>query len=280
MTPAGALFLVSALSGPATGPPAPDCALVPGWTQKGPSRTFGPETLFEYMDGNAEGYLAYGFASMRGVTCVNRAGDQLVIDVSELGDADLAWGIFTATRDVRSPNEALGAAGQVLPRRATFAKGPYYVEIAASPAGDHTEALRAFATALEARTPGRATPPEAVGWFPPEGLEPGSLRLAPRRVLGLHGLQRGFLARYPKGRAFVATEESAEAATGALQTIRSHFARAVDVESIGDAAFTATDDRLGGVVIFRKGPRIGGVVNLAPGIDGTPRARRLADGLP
>jgi hypothetical protein len=280
MTLAGALFLASALSGPASGPPAPDCALVPGWAQKGPSRTYGPETLFDYMDGNAEGYLAYGFASMRGLTCVNRAGDQLVIDVSELRDADLAWGIFTANRDVRSPNEALGAAGQVLPRRATFAKGRYYVEIAASPAGDHTEALRAFATALEARTPGRATPPEAVGWFPEEGLEAGSLRLVPQGVPGLRRLQPAFLARYPEGRALVAVEESAEAATRALQTIRQCLSDAVDVEGLGDAAFTATDDRLGGVVIFRKGPRIGGVVNLAPGIDGTPRARRLADGLP
>ena len=35
----------------------PSCALVPGWTQAGAARTFTAENLFEYMDGNAEGYI-------------------------------------------------------------------------------------------------------------------------------------------------------------------------------------------------------------------------------
>lgn len=274
------LLLTAALAGVADGFPAPDCALVPGWTTKGPTRTFEPDTLFDYMNGNAEGYHAYGFVLMMGVTCVNDAGDQLVIDVSELGDADLAWGIFTANRDIRSPNEAIGAAGQVLPRRATFARGRYYVEIAASPAGDHTESLRAFATALEAQTPGRAAPPEGVAWFPTEGLEAGSVRLVPESVLGIRDLRRGLLAQYPEGRAFVVTEESSEAASATLQKVRGRFAESATAAAIGDATFTATDEYLGGLVLFRKGAHVAGVSNLAAGVDGTDLARRLADALP
>jgi hypothetical protein len=274
------LVLAAALAGAADDIPALDCSLVPGWSQKGEPRTFEPDTLFDYMNGNAEGYHAYGFVFMRGVTCVNDAGDQLVIDVSELADADRAWGIFTANRDIRSPNEAIGAAGQVLPRRATFARGRYYVEIAASPAGDHTEALRAFTAALEAQTPGRATPPEGVGWFPAEGLEAGSVRLVPASVLGIRALRSGFLAQYPEGRAFVVAEESPEAASATLQKVRERFGTTADADGIGDAAFTATDDYLGGLVLFRKGARVAGVSNLAEGVDGTALARRLADTLP
>jgi hypothetical protein len=274
------LLLTAALAGAGDGFPAPDCSLVPGWTQKGPMRTFEPDTLFDYMNGNAEGYHAYGFALMQGVNCVNDAGDQLVIDVSELGDADHAWGIFTANRDVRSPNEAIGAAGQVLPRRATFARGRYYVEIAASPAGDHTEPLRVFASALEAQTPGRATPPEGVAWFPADGLEANSVRLVPSSVLGIRALRSGFLAQYPEGRAFVVAEESPEAATETLQKVRERFAGTADAAGIGEAAFTATDDYLGGLVLFRKGAHVAGVSNLAEGVDGTGLARRLADALP
>ncbi len=274
------LVLAAALAGAADDSPAPDCSLVPGWSQKGEPRTFEPDTLFDYMNGNAEGYHAYGFLLMRGVTCVNDAGDQLVIDVSELADADRAWGIFTANRDIRSPNEAIGAAGQVLPRRATFARGPYYVEIAASPAGDHREALRAFTTALEAQTPGRANPPEGVSWFPAEGLEAGSVRLVPASVLGIRALRSGFLARYPEGRAFVVAEESPEAASATLQEVRERFAATADADGIGDAAFTARDDYLGGLVLFRKGAHVAGVSNLAEGVDGTALARRLADALP
>jgi hypothetical protein len=274
------LFLTAVLAGAAGDFPSPECALVPGWAQKGPARTFEPDTLFDYMNGNAEGYHAYGFALMKGVTCVNDAGDQLVIDVSKLRDADHAWGIFTANRDLRSPNQAIGAAGQVLPRRATFARGAYYVEIAASPAGDHTEALQEFVAALEARTPGRATPPDGVGWFPEDGLEAGSVRLVPQSVLGIRALRSGFLARYPQGRAFVVAEESPETATATLQEVRQRFEGAADVAGIGDAAFTATDAYLDGVVLFRKGAYVAGVANLAPGADGTDLARRLADALP
>jgi hypothetical protein len=274
------LLLVSALVVDGAEIPAPDCTLVPGWTQKGPPRAFAPDTLFDYMNGNAEGYFAYGFTFMRGVTCVNDAGDQLIIDISELGDADRAWGIFVANRDVRSPSEPIGVVGQVLPRRATFVKGRYYVEIGASPAGDHTGPLRAFTEALAARIPGCTTLPEGVGWFPDAGLEPNSVRLVPQDVFGLRVLRRGFVARYSEGRAFVVTEASVEAATETLQKVRERFAGSGALEGIGDAGFTATDDDLGGLVFFRKGKRVAGVANLAPGVDGTDLARRLANVLP
>ena len=257
--------------------PTPDCSVVPGWTQKGPLRSFEPDTLFDYMNGNAEGYHAYGFVFMKGVTCVNDAGDQIVIDISEFGDADSAWGIFIANRDVRSPNEPIGVAGQVHPRQATFVKGRYYVEIAASPAGDHSGPLRAFTGALAARISGRTTPPEEVAWFPEEGLEPDSVRLVPQSVLGLRALRRGFLAQYPEGRAFVVAEDSVEAATATLEKVRGHFTGTADIDGIGDAAFTATDEYLGGVVLFRRGTRVAGVANLAPGVEGTDLARRLDD---
>ena len=112
----------------------PACSLVPGWTQQGEARSFAADNLFEYMDGNAEGYLLYGFQNMHGVTCV-KDGVTLVIDISDFGDADSAYGMFCANRDLRKPPAKLGMGGQIVPRRAIFAKGPYYVEIGAEPGG-------------------------------------------------------------------------------------------------------------------------------------------------
>ena len=73
---------------PAAAPfPAPDCSLVPGWAQQGEARSYDTETLFDYMDGNSEGYFAYGFTRHEGRHVhERREGDQLVFDVSELGD--------------------------------------------------------------------------------------------------------------------------------------------------------------------------------------------------
>jgi hypothetical protein len=260
--------------------PAPDCAAVPGWTQQGDLRSFDPETLFDYMNGNSEGYFAYGFTLMKGVTCVNTAGDQLVIDVSQMGDPDRAWGFFVTNRDQRSPVERIGSAGQVLPRRATFAKGRYYAEIAASPDKDHREPLRAFVTALEALVPGEARVPDAVAWFPAEGLEPGSIRLVPESVLGLRQLKSGFLAQYAAGRAFVVPEATPETAKATMAKLRERFAGAGAVAGLGDEAFSAQDQYLGRVLVFREGARVAGVANVAAGADPSALAKALAAGLP
>jgi hypothetical protein len=260
--------------------PAPDCSAVPGWTQKGETRTYDTETLFDYMDGNSEGYFAYGFTTMKGVTCVNAAGDQLVIDVSEMGDPDRAWGFFVTNRDQRSPVERIGSAGQVLPRRATFAKGRTYLEIAASPDKDHRQALRAFVTALEPHVPGPAGVPDAVAWFPAEGLQAESVRLVPESVLGLRVLKHGFMAQYGVGRAFVVPEASAAAATEAMRDLRARFEGSSPVAGIGDEAFSAQDQYLGKLLVFRKGQRVAGVSNVAADSDAAPLARALAAKLP
>ncbi len=273
-------ILLLAAQATAAGFPAPDCALVPGWSQDGPARSYDKETLFDYMDGNSEGYFAYGFVLMKGVTCVNAAADQLVIDVSEMGDPERAWGFFVANRDIRTPNQAIGSAGQVLPRRATFAKGRYYVEIAASPDKDHSASLCAFVDALLPRVPGAGRTPEPVAFFPPEGLEPDSLRLVPESVLGLRLLKTGYLAQYGQGRAFVVPEADPAAATATMAQLRARFPDARASAGLGDEAFSARDPYLGGILVFRKGRHLAGVANVAAGGDATPLARALAARLP
>jgi hypothetical protein len=260
--------------------PALECTAVSGWTQQGEARSYDPETLFDYMNGNSEGYFAYGFTLMKGVTCVNAAGDQLVIDVSEMGDPDRAWGFFVTNRDQRSPIEPIGSAGQVLPRRATVAKGRHYLEIAASPDRDHREALRAFVTALEPRLPGPPAVPDAVAWFPPEGLVADSIRLVPESVLGLRILKSGFMGQYAGGRAFLVPEATPAAATDTLGKLRTRFPGASPVSGIGEEAFAAQDQYLGRVLAFRKGARVAGVVNVAADGDAAPLARALAGRLP
>jgi hypothetical protein len=270
------LFAAQAAAAPF---PAPDCSAAPGWTQQGPARSYDSETLFDYMNGNSEGYFAYGFTLMKGVTCVS-AGDQLVIDVSEMGDPDRAWGFFVTNRDQRSPVERIGSAGQVLPRRATFAKGRFYAEVAASPDKDHRAALRAFVSALEARVPGESRVPGAVAWFPAEGLVPDSIRLVPESVLGLRQLKSGFLAQYPAGRAFVVPEATPETAKATMAKLRERFAGAGAVAGLGDEAFSAQDQYLGRVLVFRKGARVAGVANVAAGADPSGLAKALAERLP
>src|SRR5271166_969865 len=132
------------------------CQLVPGWEQSGAKREYTADNLYEYMDGNAESYLLYGFVRMQGISCTS-GQKRFVIDVSEMEDSDLAYGMFASNSDPNQPIAKIAMGGQVQPRRASFAKGKYYVEIAASPEGDHAAALQAFATKMEALLEGRNT---------------------------------------------------------------------------------------------------------------------------
>jgi hypothetical protein len=252
----------------------PDCALVPGWQQQGTLRAHDPDNLFDYMDGNAEGYILYRFVALKGVTCKS-GGDTIVFDVFEMADPEFAYGIFSANKDQKQPVERIGMGGQVLPRRATFAKGKYYVELSANPAKDHTAALRAFVAAIEQGIRGRSTPPDALAWFPKEKLAPGSVRLVPESVLGLRILKRGYIALYDFGKAFLAPEETPEAAAQTIAKLKERIGNTSPAK-IGDEAFTATDKYLDGMCVFRKGRYVGGFANLKPGQDATAEAARLA----
>ncbi len=238
-----------------------NCSLVPGWQQAGALRHFTSDNLYEYMDGNAESYLAYGFTQMQGVTC--KSGENtLVIDISEMVDADAAYGIFSGNRDPGHPLEKIGMGGQVLPRRGTFSKGNYYVEISASPDFDHTPEITAFVTALERLLDGRTTTPDALAWFPPEKLV--SARMIPESVLGVRLLKRGYVAQYDQGKAFLVLETSPESAAAVMTKLHVRYASA-QAAQVAEEALQLQDKYLGGVCFFRKGKYIGGYANLPDG---------------
>jgi len=235
-----------------------DCSLVPGWRQDGALRHFSSENLYEYMDGNSESYFAYGFVQMRGVTC--KSGDNtLVIDVSEMTDPDAAYGIFSGNRDPDHPLQKIGMGGQILPRRGTFAKGNYYVEIAATPDTDHTPDLTAFLAAMEKRVEGSTDLPAALAWFPQEKLV--SARLIPQSVLGVRVLKRGYVAQYDQGKAFIVLEVTPESAAAIMAKLRVRYP-AAQPANVADEALQMQDKYLGGVCFFRKGKYIGGYANL------------------
>ncbi len=250
----------------------PDCSLVPGWKQEGAARKFEADTLFEYMDGNAEGYLIYRFVKMNGLNC-KKGEDTIVFDVSEMADPEMAYGLFTSNRDTRQPIEKVGMSGQLVTRRAFFAKDKYFVELAGNPASDAD--LRAFMLAMEKRISGRTEVPDAITWFPEEKLDKASVRLVPESVLGLRLLRRGYIAQYEFGKAFLIREDSPEAAVGVMTKLRARVGEHTPAQ-VGDEAFQANDKYLGRLVFFRKGPYIAGFAGVAEGQDGVALSTRLA----
>lgn len=256
----------------------PDCSIVPGAKQQGEAREFDTDTLYEYMNGNSEGYFLYGFRKMRGVTC--QAGQvTLIVDLSEFASPEHAYGMFTGNLDPRLPVEKIGAGGQTTPRKVIFAKGPWFAEIAAEPEGQHTDLLRKAALAWASKLPGSTQPPAPLNWFPTEGLQPGFPRLVPQSVLGLRLLRRGYLAQYDYGRAVVIAEDSPEAARGVFDKLRERFSPNEPLEGAFQG-FCAQDRFLGRVCFFLKGSHIGGWTSVAAGREPASLVSSLAAKMP
>ena len=279
MKTAGLLLTVLLAMGTARAQDYLDCRSAPGWEQSEAKHQYAADNLWEYKDGAAEGYLQYGFVRMQGISCKS-GGDILTIDVSEMTDADSAYGIFVANRDPNLPVAKIGMGGQVQTQSASFVKGKYYVElvvVAANPDSNQTAALEAFAARIEAHLEGRTTAPEVLEWFPKEDLT--STRLVPESVLGLRLLKRGYLAKYKQGQAFIVQEASPESAAEVLKKLREKFEGA-PAPQVADEAFQAQAQYLGGICIFRKGRFLGGYANLPDPQLAVTMAAKLAARIP
>jgi hypothetical protein len=279
MKAAGLLLTVLFAAGLARAQEPLNCHFVPGWEQSEPKRQYVADNLYDYKDGGAEGYLVYGFVRMTGVTCKS-GEDTLAIDISEMNDADSAYGMFAANRDPSLPIAAIGMGGQMQPQSASFAKGKYYVELvvtAANPNSDRTAVLQAFAAGIEGRLEGRVTAPEALAWFPKENLI--STRLVPESVLGLRLLKRGYVAKYKQGQAFIVIEASPESAAEVLKKLREHFDGASPA-AVGDEAFQVKAPYLDGICIFRKGRTLAGYANLPDPGQAAAQAAQLVARIP
>ena len=65
------------------------------------------------MDGNSEGYSPYGFKKMSWSVVHEGRVATCIIDVSEMGDPESAYGMFTANRDPAVPAEQIRTGGQI-----------------------------------------------------------------------------------------------------------------------------------------------------------------------
>lgn len=129
--------------------------------------------LFDYMNGGAELYLAYGFVDI-GVGAYQQGGSKMTVEIYRMGGPEEAYGIFSHTSkgdpvDVGVP--AILARGML-----SFHKDEFYVRVVAK--SDPVKArdlLIHLGKQVAAAVPGESKTPGEVGLLP-EGAIKGSLR--------------------------------------------------------------------------------------------------------
>jgi len=132
--------------------PFPASDAVAGWQKTSDTRVFAAKDLWQYIDGDAEQYIAAGVVST--TTSDYKFKDQLeaVVDVHTMSDAAGARKILETGQSKDANTVQLGDAGVAYAQSVIFRKGPYLVRIVAyESTPDTLQALMALAHAVEAK---------------------------------------------------------------------------------------------------------------------------------
>jgi hypothetical protein len=139
------------------------------WEAREKDRTFDRRTLYDYMDGGAEVFLAF---DLRQVWVRKYAGpgkSEIILDVYEMGSAAEAFGLFSCDR--QDPGVGIGQDSEYGPGLLRFWQGKYFVAVTIS--SDDEAAGKAALELGRALVPLLGPPgprPELLAVLPEESL--------------------------------------------------------------------------------------------------------------
>jgi hypothetical protein len=197
------LFAIAVPRAGAAGPrhPVLDALAAKGeWRLLEPVRTFGPDNLYEEIDGEAELFLPYGMERLTvavfGRTA--RPGSEVRLELYRMASPRDAYGIWSQYRYPDQevlripPSEAV-----VSDTSADFFRGETFVRIRSKPGDGSRNDGIGIASEIVALLPGSGSPPEeamALDGLP--GRISGSILYQKRAMLGYECLAPGFEAKF------------------------------------------------------------------------------------
>ncbi len=242
---------------PASGTPA-------GWTRSRPAQAYGPDNLWEFIDGAAETYVAFGFQEALSAA-FDHAGVEVTVELYEMSDSLHAFGIYAQERPPAPQAVAVGDEGYANSNVLVFRKGACYAKLTSpKPEQPGPAALTALAVSIAGRIPAGTPLPASLAAFPARDQVPNSVKFLPKDVLGQRQLANGFEASYRHGasvsRLVVVPFASPKEATDAFARYRAFVAQGGKVSAAprggADEAFSGNDQFSGRVFAARGGPNM------------------------
>jgi hypothetical protein len=262
-----------------------------GWALRGAPAAYTRETLFEHIDGQAELFLQYGFEKSVFTIYrnVNSSDNKIDVDIYDMGNPLQAFGVFSRFRQEESP-AGIGLDSYLDDRYALFYKGKYFVVLQSS--DPNPSILKRLAQEIESGISDNSGPPKEIGYFPKNGLRPGSIEYFPDGLLGHQFLKRGFKAAYVEDdqtkatsedrdfRLFLSIFQNSQEALNAMRLFKDHLSKKGSVSEaistqFGPDAFTGVDPYQGKTIIVQKGPYLIGAVGFEQDKDGELRVAEL-----
>lgn len=252
--PAIALALTPPPS-PAGGDPFP---AIPGWRLAGQPVAYDPANLWDFIDGAAESYLAYGFVDLLVGEYVSPERLAVRVELYRHADPDNAFGIYATERSPGYSFLKMGAQGYEAEGILNFLAGRHYVKLSTHQRGSGTAAaLRTVAGSIDEHLGEGSALPHGLNRLPAEGRQPNTEGYVAQSFLGYGFLNHAYAARYDNGvLVFVMEYPTADSAAASLRRLL----LAVPGTRTGPDQYAISDPNNGPIAIARRGPILCGTV--------------------
>jgi hypothetical protein len=142
---------------------------VEGWRPVGNPSPYNTNTIFQYMNGAAELYLAYNFRELKTARFEKTGKPSIVVEVYEMASSEDAYGVFTFEQ--QDPVAGIGQGSEFGGGLLRFWKGRYFVTIfGEEPGRDIEEATLTIGRRIDASIRDSGNPPKIIGYLPDNTL--------------------------------------------------------------------------------------------------------------
>jgi hypothetical protein len=237
-----------------------------GWKQSGEIQIFIPKTLYEYIDGAADLYLAYDFQELRVVEYLNGKKASVTVEIYRHKSPNDAFGIYSQERLSNANFLDIGAQGYIEKNVLNFLIGDYYVKINSFNTGaEDEEVLHTFTKRVAENLGGKGRLPSILSSFPQEEKKKNSEKFINKNFLGYSFLHSAFTADYElSGTKFKLFVIEGVEGKDCKDMIQKYLQQTKSPEKdIAEGRYTISDPYHGEILLQWKGKYIWGTLNIS-----------------
>ena len=170
-----------------------------GYKKSTDFQVFTPDNLWDFINGAAETYLAYGFVDLH-IAEYKKGKNVIKLEIYRHNDHTNAFGIYSTERSSSFKYMNLGSQGYTVEGTINFFKGNYYVKIRTFSKSEKTlEAIQSLALSLAGMLEGSTDMPPVLSMFPSAGKKANEEMYINESVLGHKFLNQAYKANYESG---------------------------------------------------------------------------------
>lgn len=237
---------------------------------QGPPAFYGPENLYQYMNGGADIFVLYDVQTLFHQEYVSGEAE-ITADIFDMGSPANAFGIYAAERSPTYQFITLGAEGYRNEGILNFLQDRYYVKLAAfGPGAD--AALDVVARGLSRKIGANPAFPALLEQLPKANRKPRSEQYMPKDPLGHGFLSPAYVIDYRYGdqesKLLVSVAPDADQAGQRLAQLEKHFRSSGECSpapELGEGAIRAGNSYEGKIVARIQGRYLVMVLNPVDG---------------